>query len=193
MKPNREGAPMPGYLCCDLVALFKEYESRMCGHCFTDPLGVEVCFHDVNFCKLVKLEALSVQTGKYQKAKSSQVLPAMRNGAFQEVAYRWARERAQSLLWLPSVIESPDSIHANAHGVIMGDRVYVKRYAKAGSPFKLAYTTPVEGDQRVVTTSFWSPKDELERYVELPPLWPAEKQRTAVADGPSSPITPGPG
>jgi len=54
----------------------------------------------------------------------------------------------------------------------MGDRVYIKRYSKAGAPYKLVFTA-VDGSsgRRIVTTSFLVPKDRLELFVKFPPLW----------------------
>jgi hypothetical protein len=70
------------------------------------------------------------------------------------------------------IIVDPDTIHDNAHDTIVGDEVYVKRYAKAGSVFKLVFTMiDEELNQRVVTTSFLTQKDRLGEFVKIPPKW----------------------
>lgn len=164
----------------------------MASGCFVDPRGTRVWFFDLNFPKLIKLQRPDPSTGKLVKATASRVLPFLRNGSFREADYTWDAGRASTLLWLPDVIIHPDSIHPNSHRVIVGDQVYVKRYAKAGSPFKVLYTLVApDSGHRVPATSFWVPKDELKQYVAFPALW--EKQKAAVASGLLSPKSPGPG
>jgi hypothetical protein len=176
VKVHRPGAICPPYRCGNIAGVFGEYERELAGKTFTDPCGEKVSFFDYNFTKLVQLEIASVSSGRRLKAKAARFLEEARSGHLDESNYSWDANRAQTLFWIPDVIQQPDSIHQNRHNIIMGDRVYVKRYSKAGAPYKIVFTTIERSSQvRVVTTSFLVPEDRLMRFVQVPAIWEKKK------------------
>jgi hypothetical protein len=176
VKVYRPGPTCPPYRCGSIAGIFEEYEKELAGKTFTDPCGEEVSFFDYNFTKLVQLEIISASSGKRLKAKAARFLEDVRSGRLDESNYSWDTNRAQTLFWIPNVIQEPDSIHRNRHSIIMGDRVYVKRYSKAGAPYKVVFTTMERSSQvRVVTTSFLVPEDRLVRFLQVPAIWEKKK------------------
>jgi hypothetical protein len=96
--------------------------------------------------------------------------------SLKEGEYRWDTWRSSTLFWIPDVIQAPDSIHHNCHNGIIGDRVYVKQYSKAGAPYKLVFTWPDYNSKlRVVTTSFFAREGRLKIFLSYPPIWEKEK------------------
>ena len=192
VKAVRPGAICPPYRCGDVAGIFEEYERELAGKTFTDPCGEKVSFFDFNFTKLVQLQVTSVSAGGRFKAKSARFLKEVRSGHFEEGNYTWDVNRAQTLFWIPDVIQNPDSIHPNCHIAIIGDRVYVKRYSKCGAPYKLVFTVLERSAKvRVVTTSFLVPEDRLMRFVRIPPIW--EKERATPSGGLGRQPPDGPG
>jgi len=164
-KPHRKGAPCPAYSFASVSEMFRRYEREMVGH-VTDPLGTRVYFRDYNFPKLIQLH--------YQgtKAKASKVLQYLRGGQVDDTCYTFDQNRASTLLWIPDIIQDPDSIHTNAHGLILGDEVYIKAYAKARAQYKIVFTEIYKVlNQRIVTTSFFTHEDRLSRLVTMPAKW----------------------
>jgi len=192
MTRNRPGADCPPYRCGDVRGIFAEYERELAGKTFTDPCGQDVSFFDYNFTKLVQLQVIHPSTGEKTKAKATKFLSEIRSDRFDGSNYDWDANRAQTLFWIPDIIQEPDSIHPNCHNVILGDRVYVKRYSKAGAPFKLVFTVlEISSGARVVTTSFLVPEDRLARFVKMPAIW--KKEKATNEGGLLLPVTPGPG
>jgi hypothetical protein len=172
VKAHRPGAICPPYRCGNIAGIFEGYEKELAGKTFTDPCGEKVSFFDYNFTKLVQLEIARASSGIRLKAKAARFLKEVRSGHLDESNYTWDANRAQTLFWIPNVIQEPDSIHQSCHSIIMGDRVYVKRYSKAGAPYKVVFTTIDRSSQvRVVTTSFLVPERRLTRFVQVPPTW----------------------
>lgn len=171
-KREREGAPCPAYSFCSIAAMFKRYEKELVGKFVADPLGTRVWFMDYNFPKLIQLQF------RGKKAKAHRAIQHLRTDSPHESEYSYDENRFSTLFWIPDVIVDPDSIHDNAHGVIVGDEVYVKRFAKAGSAFKLVFTmVDEELNQRVVTTSFLTQEDRLAEFVKMPPKWVRKPKR----------------
>lgn len=173
-KPNRQGAECLPYCFCSIADLFRRFEKELVGKYIADPLGTRVWFMDYNFPKLVQLQ---YQGGK---AKALKAIEHLRGESPCEDGYSCDQSRFSTLFWIPGIIAEPDSIHPNIHKTIMGDEVYVKRYAKAGACFKLAFTVIDEIlNQRVVTTSFLTPEDRLKEFIGDPPKW-AQKPKKDV-------------
>lgn len=146
--------------------MFQRYEKELVGKYFEDPLGTRVWFMDYNFPKLIQLHFNG------NKARAAQALAHLRTENCDETKYTHDTWRAMTIYWIPNVIADPDSIHTNAHGVILGDEVYLKRYSKAGAPYKIVFTAVDESlNQRIVTTSFFAPEDRLSCFVTMPPKW----------------------
>lgn len=181
--PQREGAPPPAFvLPPDITTAFYDYESKVAGHCFVDPRGVEVWFFDFNFRKLIQLQFKPDASGHRRPVMAKKLVEDIRAGTFKEHQFEWDNWRLGTLLSTPEVIEHPDSIHRNIRPAIAGDTVYVKRYAKAGEPYKLVFTLEDERlGKRTPTTAFWVPTHRLRKFVAYPALW--EKGRAAVASG----------
>ncbi len=170
-KANRAGAPCPAYSFCSIAGMFRRYEKELVGTYVSNPLGTRVFFMDYNFPKLIQLHF------RGKKARAQKAIAHLRTDKPNEAEYEFDRNRFSTIFWIPEVITEPDSIHDNAHATIEGDVVYVKRYAKAGSDFKLVFTTVDEElNQRVVTTSFLTQEDRLSEFVKMPPKW-AQKPR----------------
>lgn len=157
----------------------------MADRCFLDPRGVEVWFFDYNFPKLIKLCRNAVDLLKPLPARARVVLAQIRTGTFRESEYTCDIWRLATLLSLPGVLTDPDSIHPNIHGVVEGDTVYVKRYAKAGDPYRLAFTlADRRTGKRIVTTAFWAPTHRVKLFAGYPALWENQERRAAVSSGP---------
>jgi hypothetical protein len=166
-KPNRRGAPCPTYCYSGIAAHFERYVNELVGKYVSDPLGVRIWFMDYNFPKLIQLHFNG------NKARASKALEHFRSeNKNNETGYTCDPSRFSTLFWIPNILEDPDSIHTNAHGKILGDEVYVKRYAKAGACYKIVFTE-VDNDlnQRIVTTSFMTPDDRLREFVSMPAKW----------------------
>jgi len=171
-KSNRQGAPCPPYCYCSIAAMFRRYEKELVGTYVQNPLGTRVWFMDYNFPKLVQLKF------RGNKARAQRAIAHLRAHNPDESEYECDSNRFSTLFWIPDIIIDPDSIHDNAHGTIEGDIVYVKRYAKAGSDFKLVFTTVDEElNQRVVTTSFLSQENRLGQFVKTPARWVRKPKR----------------
>jgi hypothetical protein len=176
VKASRPGAACPPYRCGSVSGIFEEYETELAGRTFTDPCGEKVTFFDYNFTKLVQLQIIVPSTGEKLKASAARFLREIRSSHFDERNYHWDDNRARTLFWIPDIILGPDSICNNCHNMIQGDRVYVKRYSKAGAPYKLVFTVLERVSRaRVVTTSFLVPGDRLTRFVQLPAIWEKRK------------------
>jgi len=165
----RAGAPRPEYALEPSIAdLFSRYERILVGKFVEDPLGTRVWFRDYNFPKLIQLSFRGT------KAKASVAVNHLRRRG-SEADYSFDAYRAKTLFWIPDVIQNADSIYVNGHKRIAGDQVYVKRYAKAGSPLKVVFTQ-IDDDlnQRIVTTSFQTDDEGLKRFVNSQPMWSAK-------------------
>jgi hypothetical protein len=142
------------------------FEGELVGKYVADPLGTRVWFMDYNFPKLVQLKF------RGSKARAQIALQHLRSDNPSEHEYTHDSNRASTLFWIPDIITSPDSIHENADPRIMGEEVYVKRFAKGGSCYKLVFTEIDEIlNQRIVTTSFMTPEDRLECFIKMPEKW----------------------
>ncbi len=166
-KPTRRGAPCPDRCYCGIAALFERYEKELVGKYVSDPLGTRIWFMDYNFPKLIQLHFNG------NKARARKALEHLRSDQKRnETGYSCDPNRSSTLFWIPEIITDPDSIHTNKHGRIIGDEVYVKRYAKAGACFKIVFTQiDQELNQRVVTTSFMTHEDRLQEFVTMPAKW----------------------
>jgi hypothetical protein len=172
----RTGAPRPEYaLEASIADLFSRYERVLVGKFVEDPLGTRVWFRDYNFPKLIQLSFRGT------KAKASIAINHLRRKS-SEADYSFDAYRAKTLFWIPDVIQNADAIYVNGHKRIAGDQVYVKRYAKAGSPLKVVFTQ-IDGDlnQRIVTTSFQTDDEGLKRFVNSPPMWSAKNASSSEA------------
>lgn len=171
-KPNRKGAPCPTYCFCSIAGMFQRYEKELVGKFVSDPLGTRVWFMDYNFPKLIQLQFRGT------KARAHKAIQHLRTDKPDEKEYSYDRNRFSTLFWIPDIICDPDTIHDNAHPTIVGEEVYVKCYAKAGSAFKLVFSmVDEELNQRVVTTSFLTPEDRLQEFVNMPPKWSRKPKR----------------
>jgi hypothetical protein len=166
-KSKREGALSPPYrFAPSIAALLRMYEHDLVGKYVSDPLGTRVWFMDYNFPKLIQLQFRGT------KARAQKALEHLRNESANESEYSCDKNRAGTIFWIPEIISDPDSIHENAHPRIMGEEVYVKRYAKAGACYKLVFTEVDSSiNQRIVTTSFMAPEDRLEVFIKKPGKW----------------------
>jgi hypothetical protein len=158
--------------------------SRFCAEIvdkeFCDPRGKNLVIREHNFPKLLGMKRadpqtgesiLDAHTGKPTKAKASRVLEQIKDGTFQDAAHYVERGRISTLFWIPDVIADPDAIHPNAHKVVAGDEVYVKRYAKLGNDVKIVVIGPGNDGKRVIITSFLTKEQDLAKYVGFPPIW----------------------
>ncbi len=90
---------------------------------------------------------------------------------FVDAAYTVEIGRVRTLFWVPDVITDPHAIHPNAHPVVAGDEVYVKRYDKNGSEVKLVVMGPSENRGRVIITSFLTDISDLGNYIKEAAIW----------------------
>lgn len=183
-KPNRKGAPCPPYCFCSIAAMFKRYEKELVGKYVSDPLGTRIWFMDYNFPKLIQLQFRGT------KAKAHKAIEHLRTDSPDESLYSCDRNRFSTLFWIPEIISDPDAIHDNAHTNIPGDDVYVKRYAKAGSAFKLVFSMVDEGlNQRIVTTSFLTQENRLLEFMKIPAKWVRKPKREQLPSEGDLPFT----
>ena len=175
-----QAAKHPPYCDLSVAECYIQFCAELAGKEFRDPRGESVVILERNFPKLLGMKRadpttgkliINPDTGKPIKAKASHVLEQLRNGTFQNAAHGVEKGRIRTLFWIPDVIIAPDAIHPNAHRVVAGDEVYVKRYVKDGNDVKLVVMEPVEGGQRVIITSFLTDGADLARYVGMPPIW----------------------
>lgn len=173
---ERVGAPCPPIIETESVEeLFSRYISEMVGKKFEDPRKTAICFFEENFPKLIQLEVKDPRTGEFKKASADLVVKE-RKIDLSGGEYRNDRGRAKRLLWLPEIITDPDSIHDNTHPVVIGEEVYVKRYATTkDEEYKLVFTTRRPSGVRVATTSFGVRESRLRKFVVMPPKWEKEK------------------
>ncbi len=179
-KPHRAGAQCPPYCFSSIESAFRRYEAELVGTYVLDPLGTRVWFMDYNFPKLIQL------CFQGSKAKATQAIKHLRVEPAAVADYTWDQSRFSTLFWIPDVIANPDAIHPNKHGRIIGDEVYIRKYAKAGACYKIAFTVVDETlNQRVVTTSFLTPPDRLRQFIGDPPKWTkkTKKEETPSSEG----------
>jgi hypothetical protein len=81
------------------------------------------------------------------------------------------RDRITTLFWITDVICAADAIHKNAHPTIAGDEVYAKHYDKAGASVKLVFVEATYAGQRVVSTSFMTEPEKLDKFCKHPAIW----------------------
>jgi hypothetical protein len=173
------GAKHPPYCDLSIADSYARFCAEIAGRRFRDPRGETVVIHQENFPKLLGMKRadpatgqviVDPHTGKPAKAKASKVLAQLKSGTFQDAAHRVERGRIRTLFWIPDVITDPHSIHPNAHRVVAGDEVYVKKYLKLGYEVKIVVMGPA-GDGRVIITSFLTDESDLAKYVGMPPVW----------------------
>jgi len=178
--PLALAAKHPPYCDLSIADAYTRFCAELAERELCDPRGKKVVVHELNFPKLLGMKRadpksgaliLDPNTGKPVKAKASRVVEQLKNGTFQENAYYVERGRIRTLFWIPDVIQNPDSIHPNAHAVVVGDEVYVKRYLKLGQELKIVVMGPASGGQRVIITSFMTHELALGKYVGNPPVW----------------------
>ena len=178
LNPGRKHPP---YNDLSIAESYARFCAELANIEIRDPRGTAVVILEQNFPKLLGMKMadpatgepmIDANTGRPRKAKASRVLEDLRNGTFQDAAHVVERGRMRTLFWIPEVISAPDSIHPNAHPVVAGDEVYVKRYTKEGSEIKLVVTAPAPGGRRIIVTSFLTNEADLRNYVEFPPIWP---------------------
>lgn len=175
-KLDRSGASCPPYCFSSIAEAFRRFDRELAGKYVSDPLGTRVWFMEYNFPKLIQLQY------RGGKARACRAIQHLRSDNPCEDGYTFDSNRLGTLFWIPSLIEDPDSIHQNVHARIMGDEVYVKRYAKAGAAFKIAFTIIDETlNQRVVTTSFLTQEDRLEEFIEKTPKWARKSKKDVPA------------
>ncbi len=167
---------------CDLAIseCYKRFCTELAGKEFRDPRGKSVVIHEDNFPKLLGMKLADPQTGqpmidpnsgKQRKAKANRVLAELKTGKFVDAAYTVEIGRVRTLFWVPDVITDPHAIHPNAHPVVAGDEVYVKRYDKNGSEVKLVVMGPSENRGRVIITSFLTDISDLGNYIKEAAIW----------------------
>ena len=105
------------------------------------------------------------------KAKASHVIRQLKGGEFQDAAHYVESGRHRTLFWIPDVITDPDGIHLNAHPIVAGDEVYVKRYDKMGAEVKIVVVEGTQGTQSIIITSLLTTESKLPSYVAMPPIW----------------------
>ena len=154
-----------------LQELYSVYRNQMVDNPAEDPSGHRVWFFVKNFPKLIQLEGRNRKSGRFEKVKARKIIGQIKKGKAENYC-RCDMSRAQTVTWIPEVIEDPDSIHENNYKKIEGEDVYVRRYNKTGPPFKLVFTVVDEqSGKRVVTTSFWVKEGRLKKFIKLPPKY----------------------
>jgi len=165
--PRSLGAKHPPYSNLNIEESYKRFCQEMAQRDYADERGTVISIWEENFPKLLNLKLAS----NNKHAKASRVLDALRKGEFDASVYKYERDRITTLFWIPQVICDCDAIHLNAHLLIQGDEVYVKRYDKEGKQIKLVFVDSTYAGQRVVTTSFLVTPERLCKFAKMPPKW----------------------
>jgi hypothetical protein len=169
------GCTCPAYCEMRVLPAFGKYSTELLGRDIEDPRGICVSLCEENFPKLLKLWLKPEGKLPARKARAKNAIPLLRNGQFDEQLYTWEKARLRTLFWLEDVISNPDGIYGNCAKLIEGEEVYIKRYAKEGSPIKLVFTTIRSGGLRVVVTSFLDNQNSLKDYCLMPSLYQKNK------------------
>jgi hypothetical protein len=165
--PYSAGAKHPPYSNLNIEESYARFCQEMASRDYTDERGTVISILEVNFPKLLNLKLAS----NNRNAKASRVLDSLRKGEFDASIYTYERDRITTLFWIPQVISDCDAIHPNAHPLIQGDEVYLKRYDKEGAQNKLVFVDSTYAGQRVVTTSFLVTPERLCKFLKFPPIW----------------------
>jgi hypothetical protein len=165
--PCSAGVKHPAYSNLNIEESYARFCQEMASRDYTDERGTVISILEVNFPKLLNLKLVS----NNKNAKASRVLDSLRKGEFDASIYDYERDRITTLFWIPQVICDCDAIHLNAHPLIQGDEVYLKRYDKEGAENKLVFVEPTYAGQRVVTTSFLVTSARLYKFLRFPAIW----------------------
>jgi hypothetical protein len=154
-------ARLKGY---SLALLLEWYESHLCIIEHFDPRGHQVAFTLSRFPYMVKL--VDKQGAKVKKpSRAAERIKAGEAG--EEHFGGFNPDRAETLSWLPCIINTPLNIRKNVCANIPGDEVYVRQVQKGGAKFKLLFCERMGSGLLVPVTSF---RQEKEPKGEI--IWP---------------------
>jgi|ERR1051326_7044663 hypothetical protein len=155
---------------------FNRYRAEYAGRDFSDPRGTAVTLREDNFPKLIKLRNRPAR-GSDRRSRAKAVLPALRNGTFDEASHFSEQPiRLRTLFWIEDVICHPDGIYPNCAALVDGEEVYIKRYVReSSSDVKMVFAAIGHAGQRIVITSFFDSAKRMHKYCDLPALYPAKK------------------
>lgn len=147
LSQHREVVSPPSLLTFSSMAdLLEQYENLLVRRVLRDPRGIQVVFEPVHFFHLVKLRK-GFQTKFLMSEERDRLLAT--NVGFGE--YEIDLRRAQSLSWIPDLVEKPHEIYEYFEKRT-ADEVFVKEYEKSGSPFKVLLVVREEDYLRPVTS-----------------------------------------
>ena len=135
-----------------------------------DPRGVQVVFEPFHFFHLVKLRK-GYQTAFLTSEERDRLLSTKEGFGDYEFDFR----RAEALSWIPDLIRSPHQIY-EYYEKRTADEVYIKEYAKPGSPFKVLLVVREEDYVRPVT-SMMVRRPGIKEHRRGKLLWPEKENR----------------
>src|SRR5260370_467017 len=147
-----------------LVKLVAWYETNLANRDLFDPRGHQVVFDVSRFTYLIKICGINGE----KLAKPLEDAEKIRCGDRTEKHYgTYDSFRAETLSWLPVLVESPLSIQKNVSFNIPADEVYVRRFQTKHFKYKVLYCQRMGEQLLVPVTSFrqhHQPKGEI--------IWP---------------------
>ena len=150
--------------------MLEQYENLILRQELRDPRGVQVVFEPFHFFHLVKLRK-GYQTGFLMSEERDRLLATNQGFGDYEIDLR----RAQTLSWIPDLIRNPHEIYEYDEKRT-ADEVFIKEYAKSGSPFKVLLVVR-EGERLRPVTSLAVRRPGIKEHRRGALLWPEKENR----------------
>lgn len=148
-----------------LSELYEKYLSLFIGKEFRCPRGVEINFLPRHFFHLVKLRK-GTRT-RFTIEEEESLIKATKEGFGEYVV---DSKRSETLSWIPEIISAPHEIWEYAQKKT-ADEVFIREYAKPGSPFR-ALLLIREGDQLLPVTCMTVRRTGIKEHRRGRKLWP---------------------
>lgn len=161
-----------------IAELYEQYLENLEGTYVTDRCGSRIYFLAENFPHLVKLEFFNKRINAWVEAVAGPTMRWLKNKTLDESRHRiMDTSRPRTLLWIPEVITSSDTIHDHKLKPQIG--IYVRRYKrdKGKDPLKLVLVETRNTGQMVIKTSFWTNDGYLKGCAVMPPKHPIGKAK----------------
>jgi hypothetical protein len=148
-----------------LAELYEQYRELFIGKHFRCPRGVQIVFKPHHFFHLVKLQR-GTQT-QFTIEEEEPLIRAATEGFGQHTINE---KRAQTLSWIPEILEEPHEIWEYAEKKT-ADEVFIREYDKAGSPFRVVLLLRAER-HLVPVTCMTVRRTAIKEHRRGKKLWP---------------------
>jgi hypothetical protein len=159
-----------------IAELYDQYRETLEGTFVTDKCGNQIYFLAESFPHLVKLEYFDRKQKGWVEAVAGPTMEHLKNKRLDESRFRIQdTSRPRTLLWIPEVISSSDTIHDHKSRPELD--IYVRQYKrdKGLDPIKLVLVETRKTGERVVKTSFWTNEQYLKNCAVMPAKHPTSK------------------